>query len=183
MDLFMNTVQQKEYTVNDYKVGYNNITSLCDCAEELLATVENSVVADPQTHLELVEPLINEIADASDILAEEFLLIAESRKPRGANKFSKKRIESALRRIFVTLNEYQKNMELLTRKASSIAATVTTPIIKKIQDKLDMVVAIFFEFIQISLQSIMSKTELDALKIRNTHIALMLHQSSLSQYS
>lgn len=179
----MSAMQQKEYTITDYKAGYDNITSLCDYAEELLSTVENSTIVDPQKQLELVEPLINEIADSSDILSEEFLLIAESKKSRGSNKFSKKRIEAALRRIFVTMNEYQQNLKLMSSNASSIAASVTAPIIKKIQEQLDTVVAIFFEFIQISLQSIMNKAELDALKARDSRIALMLHQFSLAQYN
>ncbi len=174
---------QKEYTMDDYKAGYNDITALCDCAEELLATVENPVVNNPQSQLDLIEPLINEIADASDVLAEEFLLVAESKKNRSSNKFSKKRIESALRRIFVTINEYQENTKLLAKKTGSAAINVAAPIVQKIQKQLDKVVAIFFEFAQISLQSIMSKTELDALRVRDSRIALMMHQYSLSQHN
>ena len=176
----MATTQTNDYSMNDYKDRYNDIVALCDCAEELLATVESSSVTSPQTQLDMIEPLINEIADSSDVLAEEFLLIAESKKTRGPNKFSKKRIESALRRIFVTINEYQESIQLLTKKTNTIVTNLTKPIIEKIQQQLDKVVAIFFEFAQISLQNIMSKTDLDALKARDSRIALMMHQSSLS---
>ncbi len=169
----------KEYSMEDFKAGYNDITSLCDTAEELLSTVENSAIADPQAQLDLIEPLINEIADASDVLAEEFLLAAESKKNRGANKFSKKRIEAALRRIIVTMNEYHESAKSITKSA----VTLTTPVIKKIQQQLDKVIGIFLEFCQISLQSIMSKAELDALKLRDSRIALMMHQYSVSQHS
>lgn len=173
----------KNYSMNDYKVKYNDIVALCDCAEELLATVENAAIPSPQAQLDMIEPLINEIADSSDVLAEEFLLIAESTKTRGTGKFSKKRIESALRRIFVTLNEYQENVKLVAKKTNSIATNIVKPIIQKIQQQLDKVVVIFFEFAQISLQSIMNKNELDALKIRDSRIALMMHQFSLSQHT
>lgn len=179
----ISSMQTKDYSMNDYKAGYNNITALCDCAEELLATVENSSISDPQAQLDMIEPLINEIADASDVLAEEFLLIAESKKTRSANKFSKKRIEAALRRIFVTVNEYQENLKSFAKKTNNSAINITTPIVKKIQQQLDKVVAIFFEFVQISLQSIMNKMELDAFKARDSRIALMMHQYSLSQHS
>lgn len=178
----MNTVQ-KDYSMEDYKVGYNDIMALCDCAEELLATVENKAITNPQAQLDMIEPLVNEIADSSDVLAEEFLLVAESHKTRGANKFSKKRIESALRRIFTTLSEYQANVKLSARKANNIVADIVNPILLKIQQQLDKVVAVFFEFVQISLQSIMNKAELDALKSRDSRIALMLHQFSLSQHN
>lgn len=178
--IVMSTVKTKDYSMNDYKAKYSDIVALCDCAEELLATVENSTIPNPQTQLDMIEPLINEIADSSDVLAEEFLLVAESKKTRGPNKFSKKRIESALRRIFVTINEYQENVQALTKKTNATITNITKPIIKKIQQQLDQVVAIFFEFAQISLQNIMSKVELDALKIRNSNIAFMMHQSNLS---
>ena len=167
--------------MNDYKAGYNNITALCDSAEELLSTVENSSISDPQAQLDIIEPLINEIADASDVLAEEFLLVAESKKSRGGSKFSKKRIEAALRRIFSSINDYQESAKLAAKKTGNAAVNLTTPIIKKIKAQLDKVVAIFFEFAQISLQNIMNKTEIDALKARDSNIALMMHQYSISQ--
>jgi hypothetical protein len=173
----------KEYSMDDYKACYNDITGLCDTAEELLSTVENPAVKDPQAHLDMIEPLINEIADASDVLAEEFLLVAESKKNRTASKFSKKRIEAALRRITSTISEYQDNTTNIAKKSGNIAVALTTSIIKKIQLQLDKVIGIFLEFCQISLQSIMSKAELDALRSRDARIALMMHQYSVSQHS
>ncbi|MEQ1706099.1 MAG: hypothetical protein ABL867_09050 [Rickettsiales bacterium] len=174
-------MKTKDYSMDDYKSRYNDITSLCDSAEELLATVENSPAKDPQAHLDMIEPLINEIADSSDVLVEEFILIAENKEKRSSNKFSKKRIEAALRRIFITINEYQENAKLTSKKLGSEAVTLTNSIVKKIKDQLDKVVAIFFEFAQISLQNIMNKAEIDALKARDSRIALMMHQYSISQ--
>lgn len=169
--------------MSDFKAGYDNITALCDYADELLSTVEHDSIADKQNHLDLIEPLINEVADSSDILAEEFLLVAESKKSRSAGKFSKKRIESALRRIFVTLNEYNENTKKLAKNIQETTTGILSPIIQKIQGLLDKVVSIFFEFAQISLQSIMNKAELDALKTRDSNIALMMHRYSISQHS
>lgn len=174
-------MKSKKFSMDDYKSRYNDITTLCDSAEELLATVENSSSKDPQAHLDLIEPLINEIADASDVLAEEFLLIAENKEKRSSNKYSKKRIEAALRRIFVTLNEYQESAKLAAKKIGDGSIKLANAIVKKIKDQLDMVVAIFFEFAQISLQNIMNKAEIDALKARDSRIALMMHQYSISQ--
>ncbi len=174
-------MKNASYTMDDYKSRYNDITTLCDSAEELLATVENSASKDPQAHLDLIEPLINEIADASDVLAEEFLLIAENKEKRSSNKHSKKRIEAALRRIFVILNEYQENSKVAVKKIGEGAVKLTNAIVKKIKDQLDKVVTIFFEFAQISLQNIMNKAEIEALRARDTRIAFMMHQYSISQ--
>ncbi len=179
----MVTVTQKEYTMSDYKAGYDNIAILCDYAEDLLTTVESPDISDKNSYLELIEPLINEIADSSDILSEEFLLIAESKKSRTTNKASKKRIESTLRRIFTALGEYQQNLKSLSHQVKLNSVKVAAPIVDKIQKQLDTVLAVFFEFIQISLQSIMNKAELDALRARDSRIALMMHQYSLSQHS
>jgi mRNA-degrading endonuclease HigB of HigAB toxin-antitoxin module len=174
-------MKNKNFSMDDYKSRYNEITSMCDSAEELLSIVESSSAQNPQAHLDLIEPLINEIADSSDVLAEEFLLIAENNEKRSSNKFSKKRIEAALRRIFVTLNEYQESAKLASKKIGNDAVKLTNAVVKKIKDQLDKVVAIFFEFAQISLQNIMNKAEIDALKARDSRIALMMHQYSISQ--
>lgn len=179
----MVSVLQKEYTTKDYKESYDSIAVLCDYAEDLLSTVENPIISDKNEHLELIEPLINEIADSSDILSEEFLLIAESKRSRSTNRASKKRIESTLRRIFNAISEYHQNLKSLSHQTKNVTVKVTAPIIEKIQKQLDTVLAVFFEFIQISLQSIMNKAELDALRARDSRIALMMHQYSLSQHS
>ena len=176
----MSAVQNEEYSMADYKAKYNDINVLCDYAEELLATVEHPAVSDQHLQLEVIEPLVNEIADAADVLSEEFLMIAESKKNRAAPKFSKKRIELSLRKIFTVLNEYQAGSKQFAQKAGGVVANVTANIVKKIQQQLDKVVEIFFEFAQISLQSIMNKSELDALKSRNSQLALMMHQFSMS---
>lgn len=178
----MATVVKQNYSVDDYKVRYQDITALYDCAEELVATVENKAVAVPQEQLDLVEPLINEIADATDVLAEEFLLVAESKSARTAGKFSKKRIEGALRRVFAALHDYHENVKIIAARTKGAVSNIADPVVEKIQKQVDKVVTVFFEMVQVSLQSIMNKAELDALRARDSRIALMMHQFSLAQH-
>ncbi len=157
----------------DYKSGYHDITALYGYADELVSTVEDRATADPQLQLELVEPLINEVASAADILADEFIMVAESKRSHMVNKSSKKRIETALRRLFVVVHEYQE-------KVANRAENIATVIVGKIQQQIDKIVVVFLEFVQISLHSIMNKAELEAAKARDTRIAVMMHQLSLS---
>lgn len=179
----MSGAQHKEYSLAELKEKYNFINALCDYAEELIATVEHPAVTNQPKQLELVEPMINEIADASDILSEEFLLVAESKKNRNSNKFSKKRIELALRKIYSVLNEYQVNAKHTAQDTAVVVVEVTNQVVKKIQQQIDKIVEIFFELANISLQSIMSKHELDALKTRNSTLAFAVSQSGLGQFN
>jgi|GEM_PF-1922836 len=174
--------QKEDYSVNDYKAKYQDIVALYGHADELIATVEDAATKNPQEQLNLVESLVNEVADATDILTEEFILVAESKKPRATSKFSKKRIENALRRVFVAISDYRENAKHLAAQSSSAAIIIADKIVEKISQQLDRVVEIFLELINISLQSVMGKTEMDALKVRNTRIAIMMHQISLSQH-
>jgi hypothetical protein len=177
----MASPQKKEYSMEDFEVRYHEITKLYDQAEELLATVESELVQDADMQLDIVEPLINEIGDATDMLAEEFMYIAESKKNKTQSKASKKQIESGLRKIFSALSDYNARVRDVSKKAHGSIMNIADPIVKKIQRQVEEIVVIFLEFIQISLQSIMNKAELDTLKARDSRIALMMHQHSLAQ--
>jgi hypothetical protein len=173
--------QKKEYSIEELETKYDDITTLYDFAEELVATVESEFVTDPAQQLDIVEPLITEIGDATDILAEEFVLIAESRKQRTQSRASKKRIEGALRKMYVAIHDYQKHVKDVSKKAHGAIMNIADPIVAKIQRQVEKVVGIFLEFIQISLASLMSKAEVEALKARDVRIALMMHQYAMSQ--
>ena len=171
----------KEYTVEELESRYNEVTRLYDMAEEILSTVESRLVGNPEEQLEIVEPLVNEVGDAVDVLAEEFMHIAESKRNKTPTKASKVQIEGALRRIFVAINEYQARVTNVTKKAHGSIMNIADPLVKKLRHQVEQVVVVFLEFIQISLQSLMNKSELDALKQRDSRIALMMHQMTLAQ--
>ncbi|NBX03687.1 MAG: hypothetical protein EBR02_06470 [Alphaproteobacteria bacterium] len=172
---------QKEYSMEDLEQRYNEVTKLYDLAEEVLSTVESSLVSDPEQQLAMVEPLVNEVGDAVDVLAEEFLLIAESKKNKTSTRASKKNIEGALRRVFVAIADYQARVSSATKKAHGSIMNIADPLVKKLRRQVEQVVVVFLEFIQISLQSILNKHELDALKQRDSRVALMMHQMTLAQ--
>jgi len=69
----------------------------------------------------------------------------------------------------------------VSKKAHGAIMNIADPIVQKIHRQVEQVVIIFVEFIQISLQSIMNKTELEMLKARDARVALMMHQYALSQ--
>lgn len=173
-------VAKKEYSTEELEAKYNDITSLYDFAEELVSTVESQFVANPEEQLAIVEPLINDIGDAADLLSEEFIMVAETTRGR-VNKASKPRIESALRKIYVAINEYQARVNRVSKNAAGSLKNIADPIVAKIQRKVEQIVVAFLEFVQISLYSIMNKAEVEALRVRDTRVAMMMHQHAMSQ--
>jgi hypothetical protein len=178
----MTSTPKKEYSMQELESRYQDITAMYDFAGELVDTVESKFVSDPEKQLEVVEPLISEIGDATDILAEEFILISEAQKKKSQSKASKSRIEGALRRFYVAINEYNNRVRDTAKKAHGAIQNIADPIVQKIQRQVDKIVVVFLEFIQISLQSLMNKAELEALKLRDTRVAMMMHQMAMAQH-
>ena len=167
--------------MEDFEERYLEITKLYDMAEELVNTIDSELVSNSDAQLEIIEPLINDIGDAADVLTQEFIFIAESKKHKTQGKASKVHVESALRKIFVAINDYNSRVKNVSKRAHGAIMNIADPIVQKIQRQIEQVVVIFLEFLQISLQSVMNKMELELLKARDARVALMMHQYALSQ--
>jgi hypothetical protein len=152
---------------------YFEITELYDLAEELVDTVESEFVQNPGQQYELIEPLAEGIGEAADVLSEEFMAIAE-----GKGKRNKTRIEGALRKIYMAMESYNKRAQAIAGEASTGFRNIADPIVKKIKRQLETVIATFIEFVDLSLDRIMHKSEIEELKQRQEKIALMLHNVS-----
>ena len=175
----MTASQKIDYSLEEMEVKYNSVTTLYDLADELLATVESPFVKDAEAQMDLVEPIINEISDAADVLAEEFIHIADS---RGGNiKANKTRVENALRKVFNALNDYQARVQKGSKKMAGGLKNIADPVIAKIQRHIEEVVVVFLEFLSLSLASIMHKQQLEAVRVRDPRIALMMHQHAMAQ--
>jgi len=173
--------KNKNFTVDDMKAKYDDVTRLYDYAEELVSTVESEFVKDPAGQLDLVEPLINEISEATDVLSEELIFIAEGKKYKASGKSNKTRVEGAFRRIFAAINDYEERVTAMGKKAHGALRNIADPIVKKIQRHVEEIVVVFLEFIQFSLHSVMGKMELEALRVRDTRIAMLMHQQAMQQ--
>lgn len=172
-------MQHVTKTLEELEDQYNDITSLYDLAGELVETVDSQFITNQEMQWDIVEPLVSEIGEATDILTEEYITIAEAIKKRGSGNVNKTRIESAFRRIYTTLNEYRQRVRDINKQAHNAIQNIADPIVDKLERAIDHVVAIFFEFVQLSLASIMHKTQLDQLKARETQVALALHKMSM----
>ncbi len=172
---------QRKHTMDELESAYNELTSLYDYAGELVETVESKFVSDPEAQLALIEPLVNEVGDAVDMLTEEYLSLADAARRKTIGASSKTRIETALRRIYVAVNEYRERVRDVTKQAHQAITNIADPIVNKIQRQVERVIVIFLDFVQLSLSSIMNKGEMDQLRQREARVALMLHQMSQQQ--
>jgi hypothetical protein len=148
-------------TMNVWEQKYHELTALYALADELLATVPHA--ADPQAQLDLVEPLVETIGSATDTLTEEYINYCDGKKSAA----SKTRVEGALRKIYRGLGQCKASV----RDARNTALAV----LNSIKRQLEQVVVNFLEFVAVSLDRIMQKQEIEEIKQRHAHLAMMLH--------
>ncbi len=169
---------QKNYSMEELESAYNEITALYDLAGDLVETAESRFVTDPEAQLALVEPLVSELGEAADILTEEYLHVADNYRRKGISATNKSRIEAALRRVYISINEYRDRVRDRTKQAHQALVNIADPIVNKIQRQVEKVIVMFLDFVQLSLSSVMNKGEMDMLRQREARVALMLHQMS-----
>ncbi len=152
--------------MNETENNYRDITELYTLSDALLQTVENAT--NPEAQLELVEPLVTVLADSTDVLTEEYIGLAQDKLAR--KQAAKGKIESALRRMYVAIHEFNTHAKDARNAAHAV--------VKKIKRQLEQVIANFVGLVTLSLDRIMPKPDIEALKQRHANIALMLHQAS-----
>lgn len=165
----------------ELELKYHDITTLYDLAEDLVETVESEFISDPQEQMNIVENLIETVGESADILSEEFFVVAgNNSKLKPSSKASKNRIETALRKVFVAIENYNKKASASAKKASDTMRNIADPIVEKIKRQMDVVITVFIEFVDISLDRIMQKAQIEELKKRQERIAIMLHEIAMN---
>lgn len=160
---------------DEMKEQYDEIAALYDLAEELAATVESKFVKSPKEQLALVEPLINDVADSTDVLTEEYISIMEE---PARKKPARARIEKALRKIFTALDTYRARVYEAGQETAGALANIADAVAVKIQKQTEKIMIIFMQMIDISLERIMRKHELDEFRRRHEQIVNSIPQHS-----
>lgn len=166
-----------EKSMTEMEQKYNEVAELYSIAEEFASTVDNTFIRDHKAQMNLVEPLIDTVAESADILTEEYIALLEgAKKPT-----SKTRIESAMRKIYVAMNEYSARASRVTQNAVGNIRNLADPIVEKLKRQMETIVANFMEFVKLSLDRVMQKQDIEELKERHERIALMLHTQTIGQ--
>lgn len=150
---------------------YRQIVGLYDLAEDLASTVDSEFVKDKDAQIMLIEPLIAHVAEAADVLTEEFVGVFEvpSRK-----KNAKGRVEGALRRLFTAFEEYRTQVGLRSKQLVSGIANIADPIVEKLRKQVEKITLMFIQLIELSLDRVMHKYEVEEFRRSNEKALLAL---------
>lgn len=91
---------------NEQQETYEAIMKLYDLAEELVHTVDSSLITDEEAHLMLIAPLVEQLADSADILVEEFTALAQQGEEMNMGR--KRKMELALGKVFAVVEQCKK---------------------------------------------------------------------------
>lgn len=148
---------------------YHDIAELYALADELLATVEGS--EKPEMQLGLVEHLVETLGESADVLTEEYVGLIEQGKTR--HKSAKPKVEGALRKIYSAIGDFKTRARDVRNAAYRV--------VDKVRRQLEQVIVHFAEMIELSIDRIMQKHDVEALKARHASIALMLYSKGQGQ--
>jgi len=158
--------------------NFKKIIALYDSAEELLQTVENQTEVDPEVHLDAVEPLIDAIEESADILSKEYSHLAEG--VSGKSKINKRSVEGSIRKVFLAMNEYKDRLKKQSKPVAQAITKMTDGVISKLKKTIEDVVVVFLEVIDLGIEKLLQKQELEEMKKRNLRIAALMHNHSLA---
>jgi len=95
--------------IKKHEETYNNILGFYDLAEQIIDSVQHPDIQDKVSYLDVVEPIVQQLEGATDILSEEYRnFVATGKKPGFLMKI---KTEKALNSIFTTLTNCKKTLE------------------------------------------------------------------------
>lgn len=157
---------------------YQDIVVLYGHADSLASTVESASLKERRAQYKLISPLVEEIELASDTLTEEYMQIAEQGQKPG--KSAKTKIEGALRRLFVAIDQYTLRAEEAKATLSEKSLAATGKLVAGLRRQAERITAIFLNFVALSVDRIMHRKEVEEMKKHEAHIATTLHNLSKS---
>jgi hypothetical protein len=147
---------------------YREIVAIYDMANELASTSESEFVVDQKAQLDLVEPLIDQVHDAADALTEEYIDLLRHPTRR---KSAKGKVEGALRKIFMAIEQYRSRLAAQGARTLGVLANIADPVVEKIRAQSQKIILIFMRLVEISLERIMHKSELE--DFRRSNLAIL----------
>ena len=89
---------------------YNGITKLYDHAENMLKAAYHESVTDHDAFLAEIDPLVRQIEETANIIAEDFSeVIEKGGEPTAAVK---RRVSTALRKVLLSIEQFKERIKL-----------------------------------------------------------------------
>jgi len=93
---------------------YENIIKLYDYAEAIIEAIEQNPEPFPELRLKLVEPVLDQIEESAEVLAEIYIHYIETgKKPSSRSKI---KVEVAIRKIFAAIDSYRESVKRIDWK-------------------------------------------------------------------
>lgn len=166
-------------SLDSLKVSYDDVTALYDAADELIGSINEAPLEEKASQFSLINSLVEQLEESTDVLSEEFVSAIEENK-KDPSRSRKKRVELAFRKIYAALDIYrQKADELRATKAKAVIERVQ-PVIERVKRFVERAVSAFIGIVEISLDHIMHKVDLESLRRNEEKVAHMLHTASLN---
>lgn len=99
----LSKIQQEQF--------YGEIVRIYDLAEGLLDAIEHQDVKNPEDQVRLAEPVVRQVEESVEVLAETYLNFVENGE--AANDSQMRKVESAIRKIFVAISEFNDTVKEL----------------------------------------------------------------------
>ncbi len=177
----LHTIADMESKVPNQQLqeDYGTIMELYDFADDLADTVDSELVADKDQQLAIVGDLIEQLGESADILTEEFIKVAEG---KSRPKTAKNRVEKALRKAYMAVDAYYRRVGYGVKGTLRAVRNIADPIVDRVKKQLEQIIVIFLNIVDLSLERIMHKFEIEEIKRRYDRVSFLLHQMSQQQH-
>jgi hypothetical protein len=165
---------------NTLEKSYYEVTTLYELADNLIADVMNSPEELQEAHFQLINPLVEQLEASTDILTEEFINIADG-KDSGPGSASRSRVETAFRKIYAAMDDYGKRASAVHQQAMLSIKEKAQSAVSRLKLHVEKVLGTFLGLLDLSLDRVMQKNELEQLRKRDEKIASILHNNSMSK--
>jgi polyhydroxyalkanoate synthesis regulator protein len=90
---------------------YGEIMKFYDLAEHVIDVIERDGAANPELEIKLAEPVIEQTQDSAEMLAEAFIAYANNAQEATAE--DRKKVETALRKMFAKILAFKEQIKQL----------------------------------------------------------------------
>lgn len=154
-------------------VSYEQVVSLYDVADALIASVKSAPEDSQEAHYRMVVPLVEQLEFSTDILTEEFIHLAENESGVPCER-SRKVVESNLRKTLIAIDAFFKSAAENHRGELNGIFGAVLPLVQTAKQQMFKVIGAFAELIDLSLGRILNKNDIETLKSQEPKVAEML---------
>lgn len=95
--------------IDEFDDVYANIVRMYDHAENLLNATYHEDVEDHEAFMAEIEPIVTRIESSANIISQDLARLVE--KNEAPDNAMKRRVNSALRQILLTIQEYRNSIK------------------------------------------------------------------------